>query len=68
MSSPPAPAPVLSSEQATQTSPPVADANTPEHPLEPAAPHQPGQETVADDDSALSAGVYDLFGGIDFEP
>ncbi|KAI7763927.1 hypothetical protein LZL87_006309 [Fusarium oxysporum] len=57
MSSPPAPAPVLSSEQATQTSPPVADANTPEQPLEPAAPHQPGQETVADDDSALSAGV-----------
>ncbi|KAF5624592.1 phosphoethanolamine n-methyltransferase 3 [Fusarium sp. NRRL 52700] len=57
MPSPPAPALVSSSEQATQTSPPVAEANIPEQPLEPAAPYQPEQETVVDDDSALSAGV-----------
>ncbi|KAH7220403.1 S-adenosyl-L-methionine-dependent methyltransferase [Fusarium oxysporum] len=57
MPSPPAPAPVSSSEQATQTSPSVADANTPEQPLEPAAPPQLDHETVDDDDSALSAGV-----------
>ncbi|KAJ4128480.1 hypothetical protein NW765_012866 [Fusarium oxysporum] len=57
MSSPPAPAPVSSSERATQTSPSVADANTPEQPLEPAAPPQLDHETVDDDDSALSAGV-----------
>lgn len=68
MSSPPAPVPVTSSEQATQTSPPVADVNTPEQPLAPAAPHQPEQETVIDDDSALSSGVYDFCGGIDVEP
>lgn len=68
MSSPPAPVPVTSSEQATQTSPPVADVNTPEQPLTPAAPHQPEQETVIDDDSALSSGVYDFCGGIDVEP
>lgn len=67
MSSPPATAPVTSSEQATQRSP-VADVNTPEQPLVPAAPHQPEQETVIDDDSALSAGVYDFCGGIDVKP
>ncbi|KAF4490460.1 Phosphoethanolamine N-methyltransferase 3 [Fusarium agapanthi] len=57
MSSPPAPAPVSSPEQVTQTSQPVAVANTPEQLLESAAPHQPEQEPVIDDDSALSAGV-----------
>jgi hypothetical protein len=65
MSAPPAPAPVLSTEE---TSPSVADANTPEQPIEPAAPHQLEQEIAADDDSALSAGVYDLFRGFDIEP
>ncbi|KAF5529542.1 phosphoethanolamine n-methyltransferase 3, partial [Fusarium napiforme] len=57
MSSPPAPAAVSPSEQATQISLSVADANTPEQPLQPAAPHQPEQEPLIDDDSALSAGV-----------
>ncbi|KAF5680743.1 phosphoethanolamine n-methyltransferase 3 [Fusarium circinatum] len=57
MSSPPAPALVSSPEQATQTSQLVADAHTLDQPLEPAAPHQPEQEPVIDDDSALSAGV-----------